>query len=47
VVTDPFAVGALQPLVLGSVVVLGTLAGLLPAIRAYRTEVGDNLAPLS
>ena len=26
---------------------LGTLAGLLPAVLAYRTEVAENLAPLS
>jgi putative ABC transport system permease protein len=37
----------LQPLVLASVVGLGTLAGLIPAIMAYRTEVAENLAPLS
>jgi putative ABC transport system permease protein len=43
----PFAAGALQPLTLAAVVALGALAGLLPAILAYRTEVADNLAPLS
>jgi putative ABC transport system permease protein len=37
----------LQPLVLAGVVGLGTLAGLIPAVVAYRTEVADNLAPLS
>ena len=37
----------LQPLVLAGVVGLGTFAGLIPAILAYRTEVADNLAPLS
>ena len=47
VVPNPFAVGALQPVVLGAVVLLGTLAGLLPAVLAYRTEVLENLAPLS
>jgi hypothetical protein len=26
---------------------VGTLAGLLPAVLAYRTEVAENLAPLS
>ena len=46
-VTHPFLVSALQPLVLGSVILLGTLAGLLPAVLAYRTEVAENLAPLS
>jgi putative ABC transport system permease protein len=47
VVTDPFALGTLQPVVFGSVVIVGTLAGLLPAMRAYRMEVAENLAPLS
>jgi putative ABC transport system permease protein len=37
----------LLPLVMTGVVVLGTLAGLIPAILAYRTEVAENLAPLS
>ena len=40
-------VSALQPVVFGSVILLGTLAGLLPAVLAYRTEVAENLAPLS
>jgi len=26
---------------------LGALAGLLPAVLAYRTDVAENLAPLS
>jgi putative ABC transport system permease protein len=43
----PPALSPLQPLVLASVMGLGTLAGLIPAIMAYRTEVADNLAPLS
>jgi putative ABC transport system permease protein len=46
VVTDPFAFGMLQPVVFGSVVLVGTLVGLLPAMRAYRMEVAENLAPL-
>jgi hypothetical protein len=37
----------LQPVVLAGVVVLGTLAGMIPAIMAYRTEVAENLASLS
>jgi putative ABC transport system permease protein len=37
----------LQPLVLAGVLGVGTLAGLLPAIMAYKTEVAENLAPLS
>ncbi len=46
-VANPFLLGALQPVVLGTVVLLGALAGLLPAVLAYRTEVAENLAPLS
>jgi len=47
VTADPFAVGALQPLVVAGVVLLGALAGLLPALSAYRVDVEANLAPLS
>jgi putative ABC transport system permease protein len=36
-----------QPVILAVVIVLGTVAGLLPAVLAYRTEVAENLAPLS
>jgi putative ABC transport system permease protein len=46
-VANPFLLGALQPVVLGTVVLLGALAGLLPAVLAYRTEVAENLAPVS
>jgi putative ABC transport system permease protein len=46
VVTDPFAVGALQPFVFAGVVLVGGLAGLLPALRVCRMEVAENLAPL-
>jgi putative ABC transport system permease protein len=47
VVADPFALGVAQPLVVAGVVVLGALAGLLPALTAYRMDVEANLAPLS
>jgi putative ABC transport system permease protein len=46
-VANPFLFNVLEPAVLGSIILLGTLAGLLPAILAYRTEVAENLAPLS
>jgi putative ABC transport system permease protein len=46
-VANPFAFGMLEPVVLAGVILLGTLAGLLPAVLAYRTEVAENLAPLS
>ena len=45
-VTHALALGALQPLTLGAAIALGTLAGLLPAVLAYRTEVAENLAAL-
>jgi putative ABC transport system permease protein len=44
---QPLVFTPLQFLVLAGVVLLGTLAGLIPAILAYRTEVAENLAPLS
>jgi putative ABC transport system permease protein len=46
-VLNPFLFSALQPAVLGSVILLGTFAGVIPAVLAYRTEVAENLAPLS
>ena len=46
-VSNPFLFGALQPVVLASVILLGALAGLLPAVLAYRMEVAENLAPLA
>jgi putative ABC transport system permease protein len=44
---QPLQLSPLQPVVFAGVVVLGTVAGLIPAILAYRTEVAENLAPLS
>jgi putative ABC transport system permease protein len=46
-VANLFVVGALEPMVFCGAVALGGLAGLLPAVLAYRTEVAENLAPLS
>jgi putative ABC transport system permease protein len=46
-VANPFFFDPLEAAVLASVILLGTLAGLLPAVLAYRTEVAENLAPLS
>jgi len=43
----PLTVSAFQPLLLVGVTLLGACAGLLPAVLAYRTEVAENLAPLS
>jgi putative ABC transport system permease protein len=47
VVLHPPVLTPLQPLLLAGAVGLGTLAGLIPAVLAYRTEVSDDLAPLS
>ncbi len=46
-VMNLFRISALEPAVFGSVILLGALAGLLPAVLAYRTDVAENLAPLS
>ena len=46
-VTSHSLFNVFDPAVLASVILLGTLAGLLPAVLAYRTEVAENLAPLS
>jgi putative ABC transport system permease protein len=46
-VTNPFLVDVFEPVALAGVILLGTMAGLLPAVLAYRTEVAENLAPLS
>jgi putative ABC transport system permease protein len=47
VVLNPWVLTALQPGLLAATVGSGVLAGLIPAILAYRTEVAENLAPLS
>ena len=44
---NPLLFNVFEPAVLLGVMLLGTLAGLLPALLAYRTEVVENLAPLS
>jgi putative ABC transport system permease protein len=46
-VTNPLLFNRFEPVILVGVILLGTLAGLLPAVLAYRTEVAENLAPLS
>jgi putative ABC transport system permease protein len=46
-VANPFHFDLFEPAVLVGVILLGALAGLLPAVLAYRTEVAENLAPLS
>jgi ABC-type antimicrobial peptide transport system permease subunit len=46
-VMNPLFFTPLQFVLFAGVVLLGTLAGLIPAILAYRTAVAENLAPLS
>jgi hypothetical protein len=43
----PLTVSTVHPILLGSVILVGACAGLVPAVLAYRTEVAENLAPLS
>ena len=43
----PFQLSPLQLAVVIGVMILGIVAGLIPAMLAYRTEVAENLAPLS
>ena len=45
IVVSPLAVQAVEGLVLVGVVVLGGISGLVPALRAYRTDIADGLSP--
>jgi putative ABC transport system permease protein len=47
VVADPLALGWPPFAVLGATMLVGTLAGILPALTAYRLDVAENLAPVS
>ncbi len=47
VAMSPLAFRADELLVLGGVVLLGALAGVVPALRAYRTDIADGLSPTS
>jgi putative ABC transport system permease protein len=47
VVIDPFKFGPMMVLAPVCLVLMGALAGIVPAIKAYRTAVAENLAPLS
>src|SRR5581483_408987 len=42
-----FAVQPEEFAVLGGVLALGALAGILPALRAYRSDIADGLSPSS
>jgi putative ABC transport system permease protein len=47
VAVSAWAVRPEELLVLAGVVLLGGLAGVVPAIRAYRTDIADGLSPSS
>ena len=44
---DPFRVLPIEIPLVGVVTMVGALAGVVPAWKAYRTDVATNLAPLS
>ena len=43
----PLTISTVHPLLVVGITLLGACAGILPAVLAYRTEVAENLAPLS
>ncbi len=45
IVVSPYAIESGQFVTLGTFVVLGIAAGIIPALKAYRTDVVSNLAP--
>jgi len=47
VVIDPFRFNAVMLWAPAALIALGGLAGIVPAFKAYRTDVAENLAPLS
>jgi putative ABC transport system permease protein len=47
VVIDPFKFSRIMLWAPAGLILMGALAGVLPAIKAYRTAVAENLAPLS
>jgi len=47
VVIDPFKFNQMMVIAPVCLVLMGALAGIVPAIKAYRTAVAENLAPLS
>jgi len=47
VVLDPLKFNAVMLWAPAALIVLGALAGVIPAIKAYRTDVAQNLAPSS
>jgi hypothetical protein len=47
VVIDPLESNLMLAAAPGGIIALGTLAGILPAMKAYRTDVAENLIPQS
>jgi putative ABC transport system permease protein len=47
VVLDPLKLNAVMLWAPAALIVLGALAGVIPAIKAYHTDVAQNLAPIS
>ncbi len=47
VVLDPLKFSLVMLWAPASLIALGTLAGIVPAIKAYRTDVAENLVPIS
>jgi putative ABC transport system permease protein len=47
VVLDPFKFNLVMIWAPGALIGLGALAGIVPALKAYRTDIAENLSPLS
>ena len=47
VVIDPFKLKAVMIWAPAGLIALGALAGLVPALKAYQTDVAENLSPIS
>jgi putative ABC transport system permease protein len=47
VVLEPFAFNLVMLWAPGMFIALGALAGIVPALKAYRTDVAENLTPHS
>ena len=45
VVINPMEPNMVMAVAPAGILVLGTLAGILPAMKAYRTDVAENLIP--
>ncbi len=45
VVINPFVPGTAEPFVFLGLLVLGVIVGIIPAIKAYRTDIGEGLNP--